>query len=462
MVIHVLVIAAWILLFACVFGLGGALAWSIGLAYFAYDVALQVFTGWQIRKIVRGRPHGSPLPDTSPDRPRLRLAVLIASRNEATILPETLAALTAQVDQPDVIVIADDGSDDGTADLLCTTLGVAAPERGGTGGPVRVGAVTYVWLRLPHGGKATALNHALVATDADVVLTVDADTLLALDAVAAVRAAFSREPELAGVTGIITPVCRRSPMGAVMGWFQEYEYIRNFLARYAWMRIDCLQLISGAFAGFRRQAIVDVGGFDDSCLVEDYELVARMQRYAGDRGVTWRFRVLGDAQAQTEAPSTVVAFLRQRRRWFGGFLQTQYWYRAMVGARHYGRLGTVMLPVKALDTVQPLYGLTALGLLVYFVVTRDVAVLVPIAVVVIGKLLVDMVFQVWSTRVYRRWVDDGKRASLAGAALASLVQPITFQVMLQLGAVLGWLAFLTGAGRWGVQTRYGVVGRGQK
>ena len=66
-------------------------------------------------------------------------------------------------------------------------------------------------------------------------------------------------------------------LGRTMQWFQTYEYIHNFLGRYAWMRVDCLQLISGAFAGFRRDAVTAVGGFDDVCLVEDYELVARMR-----------------------------------------------------------------------------------------------------------------------------------------------------------------------------------------
>ena len=161
------------------------------------------------------------------------------------------------------------------------------------------------WLRLPHGGKSAALNAGLMRTDADVILTVDADTVADRGAIEAVRQAFSREPQLVAVTGVITPRCPPTALGRAMQWFQTYEYIRNFLGRYAWMRVDCLQLISGAFAGFRRDAVTGVGGFDDACLVEDYELVARMRRFAGDQRLDWRFRVLGDAQARTEAPASV-------------------------------------------------------------------------------------------------------------------------------------------------------------
>ena len=82
----------------------------------------------------------------------------------------------------------------------------------------------------------------------------------------------------------------------------------------------------------------------------------------------------------------------------------------MVGERRYGRLGTLMLPVKTVDTLAPVYGLTALGLLAYFLITWRTDVLVPVAVVVGVKLLVDVVFMLWSVRRYRRWV--GTRSEL--------------------------------------------------
>ncbi|MCX2930263.1 glycosyltransferase family 2 protein [Mycobacterium sp. CVI_P3] len=446
-IIHLVVFVLWITLFLLAFGRGGVLAWSVGLAYLGYDAALQIFTGWQIRRI--GRP-GAP---AAAGTDRLTLAVIVAARNEVAVLPDTLAALLGQTDPPDEIVIADDGSTDATAEMLCREYGFVAPPVTRAGGLVRVGPTALRWLRLPHGGKSAALNAGLLRTGADIVLTVDADTVVEKEAIGAVRQAFSREPQLVAVTGVITPRCPPTAWGRAMQWFQTYEYIRNFLGRYAWMRVGCLQLISGAFAGFRREAVTDVGGFDDACLVEDYELVARMRRFAGERRLDWRFRVLGDAQAHTEAPASITAFLRQRRRWFGGFLQTHWWYRGMVGDSRLGRLGTVMLPVKAIDTVAPLYGLTAFGLLIYFLATRHVAVLAPVLMVIVGKLAIDMAFWVWALRHYRRWVGDPGRASLPAAAVALVIEPVTFTLLLHTGAVLGWTAFLGGVHRWGPQTR---------
>ena len=343
--------------------------------------------------------------------------------------------------------------------MLCREYGFGASRPDGSDGSVLAGGTVLRWLRLPRGGKSAALNAGLLSTAADVIVTIDADADTVADprAIGAVRQAFSAEPQLIGVTGIITPHCAPTPGGRVLQWFQTYEYMRNFLTRYAWMQLDCLQLISGAFAGFRRQAVEDVGGFDDACLVEDYELVARMRRYAGECGLDCRFRVLGAAQARTEAPGSVPAFLRQRRRWFGGFLQTQWWYRGMVGDRRLGRLGTVMLPVKAVDTVAPLYGLTAVALLGYFLATGRFAVLGPVLLVIVGKLAIDIVFHLWALRQYRRWVGDPGRASIPAAVAALLLEPLTFALLLHTGAVLGWLAFLGGAQSWGRQTRFGVT-----
>ena len=246
MLIHAGVIVVWVALFLLAFGQGGVFAWSVGLAYLVYDTVLQVFTAWQIRRITVA---GAAPQETA----RSTLAVIVAAYNEATALPATLATLLDQDDPPDEIFIADDGSTDGTAELLVAQFGLTAPNLERASTPKVVKATSMIWLRLRHGGKAHALNAALIATTADVVLTVDADTVPELRAIGAVRQAFSSEPELAGITGIITPVCRPSPSARVLQWFQTYEYIRNFLGRYAWMRIDCLELISGAFSGFRRR-----------------------------------------------------------------------------------------------------------------------------------------------------------------------------------------------------------------
>jgi cellulose synthase/poly-beta-1,6-N-acetylglucosamine synthase-like glycosyltransferase len=196
-----------------------------------------------------------------------------------------------------------------------------------------------------------------------------------------------------------------------------------------------------------------VGGFDPDCMVEDYELIHRLRRYGYDHGLTWHSTALGAARARTSAPATLPAFLRQRRRWFGGFLQTQLWYRDMVGAKKYHRLGMFMLPVKAIDTMQPIYGLCAFALLIWYVCTGRIGVLIPAGGFILAKIILDLAFHAWSIKLYRNWAGSAARANMPLAILAAIIEPFSFQLLRHAGAAWGWLFFLTGRRNWGVQRR---------
>jgi len=439
------------LLLAQAWQANGILAWSVGLAYIGYDTALLAFVGVQSLPLRR-----SAAPSAAAG-PRPSLAVLLAAHNEAPVLEATVSALLGQSDPPDLIVIADDGSTDATPQALAAAFGMATPPIGAIA--VSPAIPSLRWLRLPHGGKARALNAALENAECDIVLTVDADTILASDAIAAMRAAFGCEPSLAAATGLLRPICDTSAAGRLFQWFQTYEYVRNFISRFAWMRIDGLLLISGAFAGFRREAVVAVGGFDAECLVEDYELIHRLHRWSVDHALGWKIRVVGEARAQTDAPGRTMPFLRQRRRWFGGFLQTQYWNRDMVGNPRFGRLGTMMLPVKALDTVQPLYGLAAFGVLIAFLASGRLWLVGPILLVMLAKIVIDLAFHCWSILLYRRWSGGMLPEGWGRVLITSLIEPFSFQLLRHLGAAWGWIAFLTGRSTWAKAQRGGILAR---
>ena len=84
------------------------------------------------------------------------------------------------------------------------------------------------------------------------------------------------------------------------------------------------------------------------------------------------------------------------------------------------------------------------------------AIIGPVAVVLAGKLAIDLVFHVWALGRYRRWVGDPHRGSVVGIAV-TLIEPFTFRFALHCGAMLGWLAFLVGGPRWGRQHRFGLT-----
>ena len=442
-------IMLFVALFAQVFFRTGVLSWAVGIVYIIYDTALLLFVAAQTR-VMRA-------PQPSMSAPiKVTLGVVIAAYNEATVLEATIEALRRQDVPPEVIVVADDGSDDGTAAVLEQVYGLTAPVLG-TISPPAMQDPTIRWLRLPRGGKAIALNTAIGLIECDVLVTVDADTLLEPGALSAMRIAFEREPQLAAVTGVLRPVCPPSWSGRIFQWFQTYEYIRNFLSRYAWMQAHSLLLISGAFAGFRREALVRIGGFDPECLVEDYEVMHRLHRFGTDHALGWEVRVIGTAFATTDSPAELMTFLRQRRRWFAGFLQTQFWNRDMIGNPRYRALGTVMLPVKALDTVQPIYGLSAFALLIGFIIvgltSGNFNIIWPVLIAMLVKIVIDLAWLLRSLVLYRRWTGHGEHLSVGGALLAAIVEPVTFQLLRHAGAAWGWYVFLTGKQVWGASIR---------
>ena len=436
-----LVLVLWVSVFLGGFVLTGLFAWSAGLLYVCYDTALLANVAWRTRFV-----HQEPMPPAItaplPAGQGPSLGVIIAARNEQAVLPATIRARFAQTDPPVEIIVADDGSTDDTAAVLAREFG---PELSG---------LRLRHLRLLHGGKARALNAAITHARADVLLTVDADTRLEPEALAAMRAGFAADPALVAACGVLTPVCRGHWSAGFFQWFQHYEYIRAFVSRVGWARAGALLLVSGAFAAFRRDALIAVGGFDPECLVEDYELIHRLHRRSWELGLGWKVDVLGQARGWTDAPPSLGAFLRQRRRWFAGFLQTQYWNRDMTANPAFGALGKVMMPIKAVDTMQPIYGLTALLVFASVLVTGRLHIVGPVLLVVLIKIGIDLAYHLWSVHIYSRWT--GRRtsgASIGLAILAAFAEPFSFQLMRHTGAAWGWLAFMTRTHRWSANQR---------
>ena len=157
--VHGSVLLLWALLLWAAFHQHSALAWSVGVVYAVYDTALLLFVAWQTRDLRRAM---APAPaDGTPIAPgtQASLGVIVAAHNETAVLPVTLQALLDQTDRPDQITIADDGSSDGTAELLARQYGLVAPPLGCLSAESATHPGLF-WLRLPHGGKARALTRA--------------------------------------------------------------------------------------------------------------------------------------------------------------------------------------------------------------------------------------------------------------------------------------------------------------
>ncbi len=124
----------------------------------------------------------------------------------------------------------------------------------------------------------------------------------------------------------------------------------------------------------------------------------------------------------------------------------------MTGNRRFGPLGLFMLPVKALDTLQPIYGLLAAILFLALIVSGNAAAALSVAGFIAAKIAFDFAAFLWNVRLYRQITGGRAPASYAHAIVAALLEPFSFQLLRHAGAALGWVGFLRGSREWG-QTR---------
>jgi cellulose synthase/poly-beta-1,6-N-acetylglucosamine synthase-like glycosyltransferase len=206
--------------------------------------------------------------------------------------------------------------------------------------------------------KSDSSNAGINAASGELVLVIDADTILERDAVSRAVIPFLEDPRTVAVGGSIalTNGCRieRGRITTIAlpdNWlarFQIVEYIRAFrLFRLTCASHNAVVLISGAFGMFRRDAVIAVGGFDRTAIGEDMDLTIRLQRHFRRLRQPIRIGFDPNPLAWTQAPEDWPSLKSQRTRWRRGLLQVLWRYRGMIGNPRYGLVGLVALPYIA-------------------------------------------------------------------------------------------------------------------
>ncbi|MFC9946327.1 bifunctional polysaccharide deacetylase/glycosyltransferase family 2 protein [Streptomyces pratensis] len=257
------------------------------------------------------------------------VSVIVPAYNEKECIASTLNSLAAST-HPIEIVVVDDGSTDGTAEIA-ESLGLPN---------VRV-------IRQENAGKSAALNNGVRQARHDIVVMMDGDTVFEPDTVHQLVQPFA-DPGIGAVAGN-AKVGNRSTM---IGAWQHIEYVMGFnLDRRMYDLLRCMPTIPGAIGAFRRQAVLEVGGMSEDTLAEDTDITIALHR-AG-----WRVVYAEHARAWTEAPASLGQLWRQRYRWSYGTMQALWKHRRSVTDRGpSGRFGRVGMPLVVLfQIVTPVF-----------------------------------------------------------------------------------------------------------
>lgn len=318
------------------------------------------------------------------------ISILVPVFNEQTNVATSLRAiLNLNYPQYEIIVI-NDGSTDNTLSVLTEAFSLRKTAHvyhrllptEAVRGIYRSRTHPHVWvLDKENGKKADALNAGINFSQYPLFCALDGDSLLDKDAlIRVVRPYMDRFQEVVAVGGIVRVAngCRIQDstvkeVNMPRTWlprFQVVEYIRAFLSgRLAWSYWNNLLIISGAFGVFKKQPVIEVGGFARDTVGEDMELVLRLHKHLRKQKRKYHIYFIPDPVCWTEVPEDMKSLGNQRNRWQRGLAQCLDLHRDMLFNPKYGTLGLLAMPfflfVELLSPVVELigYGLFASALL---------------------------------------------------------------------------------------------------
>lgn len=224
------------------------------------------------------------------------VSIIVPAYNEEKCLERTIEAiLEADYPYKDIIVV-DDGSTDETYNIAMRykDMGVRVFHR-------------------PNGGKSAALNYGLLFARGEIVVIIDADSLVARNAIKEIAKNF-RDKRAFGVAGNIKVLNRNNFLTKC----QALEYIIGInIFRRAFDVFGAVAIVPGCLGAFRKEIVEGSGFYDPYTLTEDFDITVKVLKGGGIVQAC-------DARAYTEAPQNLKDLYRQRLRWYRGNFQTLF------------------------------------------------------------------------------------------------------------------------------------------
>jgi cellulose synthase/poly-beta-1,6-N-acetylglucosamine synthase-like glycosyltransferase/peptidoglycan/xylan/chitin deacetylase (PgdA/CDA1 family)/spore germination protein YaaH len=278
-----------------------------------------------------------------------RVAVLIPAYNEEKVIVRTIRSVMMSTYKNIRIIVIDDGSTDNTYEVARNAY------------PTDIASGRLTVLTKPNAGKAEALNYALERFDEEIYVGIDADTVIAHDAIARLVPHFAN-PQIGAVAG-------NAKVGnRVNLWtrWQALEYItsQNFERR-ALDLFDVVTVVPGAIGAWRTSAVKVGEGYHPDTVAEDADLTMNLL----EQGYSVIYE--DQALAFTEAPVNADGLMRQRFRWSFGILQAIFKHRGAFSkhrAMGFFALPNILIFQILLPLVSPLIDLMFVaGVAHYFI-----------------------------------------------------------------------------------------------
>ncbi|MBW1668652.1 MAG: glycosyltransferase family 2 protein [Deltaproteobacteria bacterium] len=256
-----------------------------------------VLIDWALKKI-RNKEYPTHYPPVT---------LIIPAHNEEKVIENSIqAALEATYPNKEIIVV-DDGSKDKTFEIA---------QRYASKGLIKL-----VHRDHASGSKSGALNNGILFATGDIIITVDADTLLEREAITEIVKPFA-DSSIAAVSGNVRILRGEKGGNNILTRLQAYEYAQSIeLGRRFNSLIGMLLIISGAFGAFRLKDVKSLGQYSTDTITEDFEITFKFRKLNkrlvfAEKAISW-----------TYCPETWRDWQRQRIRWTRGQAETLWRHR---------------------------------------------------------------------------------------------------------------------------------------
>jgi cellulose synthase/poly-beta-1,6-N-acetylglucosamine synthase-like glycosyltransferase len=297
------------------------------------------------------------------------ISILIPAADEEKSIVDTVRSLLMINYGEFEIIVINDGSTDETLTRLIDVYELRRMDR-----PYKrtipTDEVRAVYGSLAHpnltvvdkakAGKADALNVGINLARYPLYCSIDADSIIEDNALLRVVKPFLEKPiETIAAGGIVRivngcevkdgRVTRIALSDRALPILQVVEYLRAFLTgRVGWSSLQSLLIISGAFGIYKKQEVIEIGGYAHETDTEDLELVVRLHEHMRRKKRKYRVVFVPDPVCWTEAPETLPVLARQRNRWHRGLLQTIWLHKRMLFNPAHANVGLFAFPYFAI------------------------------------------------------------------------------------------------------------------
>lgn len=287
---------------------------TLGMYFFAlyfgvFWLLIYLRGGEERKTVLRGRPP---------------ITILIPAYNEESKISRAIDSCI-RADYPNnkkQILVINDGSTDRTADV-CRKY-------------VKSGKITLI--NKPNGGKASALNLGLKRAKGEFVITLDSDSFIDRNAIRALLSKFNNK-NVAAVTANMQITEPKTWVQKV----QWVEYILSIYARKVLGAINAQYVLPGPGSTYRRDMLLNVGGWDENNLTEDMEMALRIiNKYDVE------IENAQNAFVYTESPKTFGELTKQRMRWYAGYCHNVIKYDRLVFNPRKSQMSMLLVPINAI------------------------------------------------------------------------------------------------------------------